>query len=28
LQPVLVGADSLFKTNQNISEFFHDLAPR
>jgi hypothetical protein len=28
LQPVLVGADSLFKTNQYIREFFHELAPR
>ena len=28
LQPVLVGADSLFKTNQYIGEFFHELAPR
>jgi len=26
LQPVLVGADSLFKTNQYIGEFFQELA--
>ena len=28
LQPVLVGADALFKPDQYVSKFFHEIAPR
>jgi hypothetical protein len=28
LQAVLIGADSLLKTDQYIGEFFHGIAPK